>query len=230
MTIQFSPGNGFDGAIDNVKFEAYALDFIVAVNIPNTGGDLIGTPTSIMSIETGNHFRHVTYNNSSNIFSIGDCYKIEIISACDSSTLVSEHFKIVSNDCNLKLLTWTNKINAFGFEYKNSGLTHRLRIAAKLRKPSYTGDKDIFIDSQGGGQITATEKRKQSQLEIFDMPEYLHDALSIMIDHTDIKLDGVDIIVQESDYEPNWRNSSLLASIAIAVEEKTQNLINRNCE
>ena len=62
------------------------------------------------------------------------------------------------------------------------------------------------------------------------MPEYLHDALSIMIDHTDIKLDGVDIIVQESDYEPNWRNSSLLASVAIAVEEKTQNLINRNCE
>ena len=71
LTIQFSPGNGFDGAIDNVKFEAYALDFIAAVNIHNTGVALIGTRPSIMSLERGSHFRHVTYKKSFTIVSIG---------------------------------------------------------------------------------------------------------------------------------------------------------------
>ena len=139
----------FDGCVDNIVIKSYNPDLVQVTDIAETTGQIILDRTLIMN-PAGDNFQYTTYNNSESIFGVGDCYKIIIDSFCDGGgRLTSEHFKIVSNDCNLKLLEWTNKINAFGFEYKNSGLTHRLRIGAKLRKPSYTGDKDIFIDNQG---------------------------------------------------------------------------------
>jgi hypothetical protein len=154
------------------------------------------------------------------------CYQIQIsdgaidyISDCLSVKL--EH------DCTL-LLSWTNDDDAFGFNFSELGFTPKLRVKAKKWKPSYTKEKNVFKDNVGNRTILKSETSKEEVLTISEMPEYLHDALAIGLEHDTFMIDGQAYTNEETEYSPKWRNSSQLAPSEVVVI-KDQYLRNNNC-
>lgn len=131
------------------------------------------------------------------------------------------------HDCT-KQLTWTNDDNAYGFDF-TEGFTQSLRVKCKKWHPSYKKNKETFEDSQGNISVIRSSSKKIEILGIEEMPEYLHDALSIGIEHDLFEIDGIPYVVEDSEYSPKWRNSSQLAPVEIEVIKATQNLVNENC-
>jgi hypothetical protein len=141
---------------------------------------------------------------------------------------VSDCFHVVTeHDCT-KLLTWTNDDNAYGFDY-SADFIQSLRVRAKKWHPPYKKNKEVFEDSQGNISILRSSSKKIELLTISEMPEYLHDALAIGVDHDSFSIDGIPYVVEETEYTPKWRNSSQLAPVEVEVIKKTQNLVNENC-
>jgi hypothetical protein len=155
------------------------------------------------------------------------CYTIEMN---DGLEYVSECFYVkLEHECTI-LVTWTNNESAFGFDYSGLDFTQSLRVPAKLWQPKYNSDiKEIYVDSKGNRQILYARVVKDQLLSVKELPEYLHDALSIGINHDIVKLDGVEYVFEEDEYSPTWRNSSNLAPVLLRAIKKNQNLINSNC-
>lgn len=155
------------------------------------------------------------------------CYTIEMN---DGLEYVSECFYVMlEHGCTI-LVTWTNNESAFGFDYSGLDFTQSLRIPAKLWQPKYNSDiKEIYVDSKGNRQILYARVVKDQLLSVKELPEYLHDALSVGINHDIVKLDGIEYVFEEDEYSPTWRNSSNLAPVLLRAIKKNQNLINSNC-
>ena len=155
------------------------------------------------------------------------CYTIEMN---DGLEYVSECFYVMlEHGCTI-LVTWTNNESAFGFDYSGLEFTQSLRVPAKLWQPKYNSDiKEIYVDSKGNRQILYARVVKDQLLSVQELPEYLHDALSIGINHDIVKLDGIEYVFEEDEYSPTWRNSSNLAPVLLRAIKKNQNLINSNC-
>lgn len=154
------------------------------------------------------------------------CYKIHysdlgIDYESDCFTLALEH------PCTI-LLSWQNDENAYGFDYSTLDFTQNLRVNAKLWHPTYPKEKNVFKDNAGVRYIIKSETSKESTLTVGEMPEYLHDALGIGIEHDEFLIDGVKYTNEETEYSPTWRKSSQLAPVEIAVI-KDQDLRNSNC-
>ncbi len=154
------------------------------------------------------------------------CYNIHIsdgiidyISDCLSVKL--------THDCTI-LLSWTNDENAFGFNYEELNFTPNLRVKAKLWQPNYTKEKDVFKDNAGNRTILKSETSKEELLTVSEMPEYLHDAMAIAVEHDDFYVDGLKYTNEETEYTPKWRKSSQLAPSELVII-KDQFLRNNNC-
>lgn len=155
------------------------------------------------------------------------CYTIELN---DGIEYVSECFYVkLEHDCTI-LVTWTNNESGFGFDYSGVEFIQSLRVPAKLWQPKYNSDiKEIYVDSKGNRQILYARVVKDQLLSVQELPEYLHDALSVGLNHDIVKLDGVEYVFEENEYSPTWRNSSNLAPVLLRAIKKKQNLINNNC-
>jgi hypothetical protein len=144
---------------------------------------------------------------------------IDYVSDCLSVKL--EH------DCTF-LLSWTNDENAYGFDFADLSFTPKLRVEAKKWKPSYPKEKNVFKDNAGNRTVLKSETTKEEILTISEMPEYLHDALAIGLDHDTFMIDGVEYVNEETEYTPKWRNSSQLSPVEVVVI-KDQFLRNNSC-
>lgn len=133
-----------------------------------------------------------------------------------------------SHDCTLKL-TWTNNENAYGFDYTNLQFIQTLRVEGKKWQPKYPKEKEVFKDSVGNRMILRSDTTKTELLTVNEIPAYLHDALSIGVEHDVFKIDDVEYVNEESEYGPKWRKSSPLASVEVEVIKKDQDLTNENC-
>jgi hypothetical protein len=135
-------------------------------------------------------------------------------------------FKLGEFDCT-KLLTWSNDENAYDHIYEGTNFQHEMRVRAKLWKPKYAKDKkEVFEYSNGARKILTSRTKKEQILTLEEMPEYLHDSLSVGIEHDNFYIDGVKYVNNETNYDPSWRNSSLLAPVEIEVIKDEQNLQN----
>jgi hypothetical protein len=136
------------------------------------------------------------------------------------------HLK-TEHDCT-KLLTWSNNDTAFGFDFTED-FTQSLRVNSKMWQPSYKKTKEVFEDSQGNLSILRSSTKKVELLTVSEMPQYLHDALAIGVEHDNFSIDGIPYVVEDEEYTPSWRKSSQLAPVEISVIKKTQSLVNENC-
>jgi hypothetical protein len=210
-------GNVFDGCLDSINV-------------------LLAPNFTIKDIEGNTVFT----SNESNVEISGDAlqytidwteledgiYKVHMIDG--GLEYISDCFHVVTeHDCT-KLLTWSNDDNAYGFDF-TEGFTQSLRVRAKKWKPTYKKNKETFEDSQGNITVLRSSSKKVEILSISEMPEYLHDALEIGIDHDSFSIDGIPYVVEEPEMSPKWRNSSQLAPVEIEVIKKLQNLVNENC-
>lgn len=236
----------------NEAFE-YTLTFnvstyaagIITVDVRTTGGDItIGTAAAAGIFS----FNFSFLNGSNIIFStpndIGDFQIDDIVLAVQDKykapVFETECFKLEdasSCTCATILMTWTNDENAFGFDYENFTFVQKMRFCAKLYQPHYTkDDKDTYRDSAGNRTLLYSSTTKIERLKITPLPEYMHDALSIGIEHDTVRIgttlspdDTVEYVNDEDDYEPRWENQSLLAPITLEMIKDDQNLVNSNC-
>lgn len=208
----------FDGCIDNVESRV-----IPVITIKDTAGNTVFIQTDETGVTaSGNNIQYEI-----NWEDLPDgCYQIhftdgaiDYVSNCLDLSLL--------HGCTL-LLSWTNDDNAYGFNYSDLTFEPKLRVKAKKWQPSYSKEKQIFKDNAGNRTILKSETSKEELLTIAEMPEYLHDALSIGLEHDDFYIDGEKYTNEENDYIPKWRKSSNLAPAEIAVI-KDQLLKNNNC-
>jgi len=156
---------------------------------------------------------------------------------CSEPINVQESF----NDCTL-LLRWTNTEDAFGFEYTSfpgeyAEYSHVLRIQGNLWHPSYSKDKTVFTDSAQNSTILYSSTSKKYEVETFLLPEYLHDALSIGLEHDSFEIldetkssNFVSYVAEEQDYEPQWEEDMIFGRVTFNVMEATpQKRENSNC-
>ncbi len=210
-------GGVFNGCIDDV--EARLIPFIT---IKDSDGNIVfeQTDSSIVSASGDNIQYDIDWSDLEE-----GCYKIYFSYA--SIEYVSDCLNVqLSHGCTI-LLSWTNDENAFGFDY-SLPFIQNLRVKAKIWMPKYTKEKNVFKDSAGNRNILKSETSKEEILTIAEMPEYLHDAIAIGIEHDTLEVDGVVYVNEESEYLPKWRKSSQLAPSEIVII-KDQNLKNSSC-
>jgi hypothetical protein len=132
-----------------------------------------------------------------------------------------------SHTCTI-LLSWTNDDNAYSFNYEDLTFTQKLRVVAKLWHPNYPKEKNVFKDNAGNRRILKSETAIEELLTVAEIPQYLHNALAIGVEHDDFYIDGVKYTNEESEYSPKWRKSSQLAPVEIEVI-KDELLKNNSC-
>lgn len=152
--------------------------------------------------------------------------------ACADSACSQCFTKYDNPDCvgNILVLEWTNDNNAFGFDYTTSSFAQVMAVKGIVERPTWQdNNRGVYNSSNGLKFQHYTNTRKQQEMFIDQIPDYMHEALSIGLVHDHFYINGTEYIKVEDTYEPDFRNNSFLAPVLVPVEEKTQNLFNRNC-
>jgi hypothetical protein len=218
----FSPFYG-DGGSTYITIDDVEVIEIPAYTIKDENGVTVFTLEDTTGVTSSGDI--VQYEIDWSDFDDG-CYQIYISDVVID--YVSDCLTVkLTHDCTF-LLSWTNDENAYGFDYANLDFTPKLRVEAKKWKPSYPKEKNVFKDNAGNRTILKSETSKEEILTISEMPEYLHDALAIGLDHDSFMIDGVEYVNEETEYTPKWRNSSHLAPSEVVVI-KDQYLRNSSC-
>lgn len=247
-----------DLAIDGAKcytltfdITSYTAGVLTAGVITTPGGDTItlGTAAAAGSFSFNIEFiagDDIIFSTPNDVGDFDlDNVVLKVQDKCKPTVLEAECFKLlqdedIRSECNTLLMTWTNDENAFGLDYENFTFVQKMRHCAKLYHPRYTkDDKDTYRDSAGNRQMLYSSTTKIERLTLREMPEYMHDALSIGVEHDTFKIgarltpasqdDTVEYVNDEDDYDPEWRNSNLLAPITLEMIKDNQNLVNANC-
>lgn len=214
-------GYVFDGCLDDVS-----VRFAPFLIIEDLDGNAVWTQSDNTGVTSSSN--HVQYSVDWTDLDQG-CYRLKY--SINGVEYISDCIELkLTHDCTI-LLSWYNNETAFGLEYSNLSYTQYLRVEAKKWKPSYgKEEKKTFVDSAGNRKVLYSRTKKEELLTIAEMPEYLHDALAIGVEHDNFTIDGVSYVCEEDELIPEWRNSSSLAPVEVAVIKKSQNLINSNCE
>lgn len=128
-----------------------------------------------------------------------------------------------------KQVTWNCNEDAFGFNYSDLLFTQTLRIEANLWKSRWkASEKEVFDYSNGDVEIVYVAKEKEQIFTTEQLPEYIHDALSLALDSDNFFIDGLKYVFPDEEVTPSWRNSSNLAPLEVTLR-RSQNYKNVNC-
>lgn len=209
----------FDGCIDIVELREIPFYSIVDCN-----DNVVFTLDDETGVTAANGF--VQYNIGWSDLDEGIYY----LKFTDSSLeYQSDCFDVKLTHSCTKQITYNCNENAFNFNYSDLSFTQSLRIRANLWKPKFKAlSKDVYEYSTGDLEITYVTKAKEFIFTTEELPEYIHDALSLALDSDNFFIDGVRHVFADDETSPSWRNSSNLAPLEVNLR-KAQNLRNVNC-
>jgi|DEB0MinimDraft_6_1074348.scaffolds.fasta_scaffold01325_3 hypothetical protein len=151
-----------------------------------------------------------------------DCVNCSCLSSCIS--LSANHDNTIMQGCNL-LLEGTCDNNAFGFNFTDLSFTHRLRVVGKIRNMTFETESDYYLKSNGEKVLIYADTQENLELQILDLPAYVHSAVNMMLLCDTFTIDGVEY-VKVGEYAPNWRKSSAKAPVIVTIAKATQNRFN----
>ncbi|MES2829683.1 MAG: hypothetical protein V4687_16115 [Bacteroidota bacterium] len=209
----------FDGCITNVA--VYEIPFY---RIEDTAGNIIFEQTDQTGTTSANGYIQ---------------YEI------DWTGIAEGTYKIVFNDgiieyesyclclktnttCTL-VLKWNNDTDAYGFNYTDLDFNPQVRVEGKIWKPNYPKQKETFVDNAGNGLILSSRTRKRYLMQLERLPQYIHDAIAIGLEHDHFYGNDVEYVDESEGYAPAWNNHSNLAVSETELYPKRQNLINSRC-
>lgn len=145
------------------------------------------------------------------------CYTIELTEDCTDTTYISQCLKFMASipcgDAPNMLLKWRNRNDAFGFDYTTDTTYYNsLRVFGRLKHPTFPDDTEIPTFSNNTNAVINARIQKLWKVSLNDLPEYAHDAISKARRNSDFQIDGVNFVVSDGGYSPNWRKSSELAT------------------
>lgn len=138
-----------------------------------------------------------------------------------------------SHDCT-KLLKWKNEENIMGFDY-STDYEHSIRLLARRTRARYPNeDKLVGLSSAGLKTLDYAELRKTRVVELWYAREWVFDAIAGAFMHDESIYDGIDYILKDplepeeiNDGKEGYKYRGLMKA-EIELDEKDQNLINRN--
>lgn len=156
------------------------------------------------------------------------CVDCACVTMCIS--LKESHDNTIPDTCNM-LLQATNANDALGYNFTYFTLTHKMRVFGKLRNAGYDFTNEEFYKKSNGDRILVSSGyEKFKELQIFQMPEAMHDMLSLMIIHQTftITIDGVEreFVKRPGSLSPIWDKRTGDAPVTIELAEKTQDYFN----
>lgn len=140
----------------------------------------------------------------------------------------SEPFDVKDNhDCTLKM-SWNNDEDAFGFSYIDEDInfdenyipiTHVLRLDARLDRNKVDSDDDMEVTDSSDNVNVYSQQDISYSLRIEEVPEYIHDAVNVALDHDNFSIEDEQkgtastlYIHMDGDYDPDWNDPELLLS------------------
>lgn len=151
-----------------------------------------------------------------------ECYECSCLSSCIS--IAESHDSSNLFGCNM-LFTATNNSNALGFNFEDFEFTQRLRLFAKIRNATHQDESEYYIDSSGLKSLTYLNTEKVIELQVYEVPEGVHDALHAMMRLNNFQIDGVRYNMV-GEYSPNWRKSSAKAPVIVQIAKAQQDRFN----
>lgn len=159
------------------------------------------------------------------------CYRIKITSDCDEVEYFSQCLAfIASTACgDTLLIQYRNRNNAFGFDYSNPAYINSIRVAGKLKHPTFPDESSVQTLSDNTNAVINSRVQKLWQVSLNDLPDYIHAALAVARRHSVFTIDGVDFVCAEGDYAPNWRNSSQFAPVQFEAFDQSFDGVSTYC-
>ena len=151
-----------------------------------------------------------------------DCADCICTTVCVS--LTTDHDTTIGRGCNF-LLKATNDNNAFGFNFEDVTFEPQVRVFGKLRNLTFETEAEYYTKSTGEKILVYAEVEEKVELQIYEVPEYMHSVINMMMNMDSFMIDGVEY-VRVGEYAPNWRKSSAKAPVIVQVAKKTQNRYN----
>lgn len=127
------------------------------------------------------------------------------------------------------LIRYRNDNNAFGFDYSDETFYNQMRIPGKVWKPSYPKTKEIQKHSSGRRTLYYSDVDKKFVLNTGYLPEEIHDALSIALEHSTLLIDGVELVCSSEEYEPEWTKNNALAPVEVELFAQRTRMVNTKC-
>ena len=125
--------------------------------------------------------------------------------------------------CNIKI-TGYNSNSAFGFP---SGYSFIGRVFGKIRNSRYPDVENTeYRDLSGVVSLQYNDNEKVQELQIYEVPERVHDWLRLALRSQSLTLNINDVnktyVKVGGDYTPNWRKTSTLAPVIVEIKETQQ--------
>jgi hypothetical protein len=143
--------------------------------------------------------------------------------------LCSRCFQVVNKSGCLLELSWTNGRNFADLEYKNLGYTQSVWVEGELANATYPIENNVFRYGNGDTLLTYARRVKTMQLGIKDIPEHLHNAISLGLMHDEFYINGEQYRLNGDSYEPIWRRTAKVAPVILEVFKKQENSRNQLC-
>ena len=185
-------------------------------NINNTfsvllmGGGASGTKTTVTKLTIGQPL-----TGQEDGFILSDCMDVR-----------------ESHDCTLAIQS-TASSNIFGFNFVELAFKPFIRLEGEFRRPKYNTDRTNDIDSLGDSRTIYFQSNKLIEMYLYQLPEYIHDAVRLMIGQDSLFVGDGSFTAESQDYTPDWQligNKEYdLASVSVPVVKKTENNKNINC-
>jgi hypothetical protein len=214
-------GSGtFDGCVDDVE-----VNIVPVYSIKDLSGNTVFEMTEITGVTADRDY--VQYQIDWTDLEEG-CYYIEFSDGI--LTYQSYCFSVkLLHSCSLQL-EWTNDQDGFGFNYSGLSFTQSMRVDGKLWKPRFVmTDKNVHYFSDGEGKITNVRVYEDRELVIKEMPDYMHRAISVGLNHDSFYIQDIKTLFPDEEVTPAWRNSSNLAPLTVIVRQDQNDLLNSNC-
>jgi hypothetical protein len=90
---------------------------------------------------------------------------------------------------------------------------------------TFETESDYYLKSNGEKVLIYADTQENLELQILDLPAYVHSAVNMMLLCDTFTIDGVEY-VKVGEYAPNWRKSSAKAPVIVTIAKATQNRFN----
>lgn len=158
----------------------------------------------------------------------------------DPMQFCPEYFSIPLNvstepACDTILIKYRNPQDAFDFDYtsegyrEEDGFYNQIRIEGRLWKPNHPKTKLLQKASTGRRTNYYSDVDKKMTLTTGLLPEHLHDALALALEHETLIIEDVELVCESEEYAPTWDKSSELASVEVELFVQQRRKLNTKC-
>lgn len=212
--------DGFNGnyAIINIANDILLGQQYLVINKPY----LIASPSSnasakfLISQQDFNVFEFVT--NDLATLPNGQYYiTIDGISSTPR-TWTSEPIDLQVEHKGTNLIEYRNFDNAFDITY-TTGITNRIRVESTFFKRIPNGEDTTYRNCDQSLVKLSAKRRRKFLLEIWQLPPYMHEKLSVVFGHDLVKINGVRHQTDEQYQEPKYITRFPLSNAQIIIEQ-----------